>query len=72
MDATPHEKKGLNSLIWSQGGETSIQDLIEYFDIDETSFDCFIKPYIDGGVLSEWKDAGYIKNGKILRMFIIN
>ena len=22
MDATPHEKKGLNSLIWSQGGET--------------------------------------------------
>lgn len=68
MDKLPIEKvKGLNSLRWSQGGETSIQDLMEYFKCDENSFDTIIKPYIDCGFISEWKDAKHIK-----RMFIIH
>jgi hypothetical protein len=64
--------KGLNSLIYSQGGETSIKDLIKYFNCDEKSFDTIIKPYIDYGFISTWEDSGYKKNGKPLRMFIIH
>lgn len=37
MDNLPIEKvKVLKSLIWYQGGEISIQDLMEYFECDET------------------------------------
>ena len=62
----------LNSLCWSQGGETSFQDLKEYFECDEKSFETIIKPYINCGSISEWEDSGYKKNGKPLRMFIIH
>lgn len=69
--------KGLNSLRWSQGGETSIEDLMEYLKCDKSTIDTIIKPYIDCGFISEWIDTGITKPENVCfihhkRMFIIH
>jgi len=68
---------GLNSLRWSQGGETSDSDLMKYFECDEKSFDTILQPYINYGFISEWIDTGINKPENVCfihhkRMFFIH